>query len=92
MHRALRIPELLYAVFELLIADKCERSTASAATSCRTFFEPAMDVLWKDIDDITVLFKLWPPSALMRDNITKLNYVSAEVARRLPPRSTTRSC
>ncbi|KAG1750766.1 hypothetical protein EDB19DRAFT_1606660, partial [Suillus lakei] len=68
MHHALLIPEILLAIFahvnEIvdLSSDDSARdeslprqSLASLATTCKTFHEPAMDLLWANIDELEPL-------------------------------------
>ncbi|KAG2110870.1 uncharacterized protein F5147DRAFT_760081 [Suillus discolor] len=68
MHQALLVPEVLLDIFahvnesvDLPSDDSsCERllsqqSLASLATTCKTFYEPAMDLLWANIDELEPL-------------------------------------
>ncbi|KAG2128137.1 hypothetical protein BD769DRAFT_1775710 [Suillus cothurnatus] len=68
MHQALLVPEILLDIFDHvnesvdLPSDDppCERllslqSLASLATTCKTFHEPAMDLLWANIDELEPL-------------------------------------
>ncbi|KAG1871576.1 hypothetical protein F4604DRAFT_802946 [Suillus subluteus] len=59
MHRALLVPEILLHIFmcveqirEPSYAKKplSRRSLAALATTCKTFYEPAMDFLWADMN------------------------------------------
>lgn len=69
MHRALRIPELLLLTLSQL--DLCEfhdphrddeqAALAAAATTCTSWKEPALKLLWKEMHDIIPLFKLLGP-------------------------------
>ncbi|KAG1821754.1 uncharacterized protein BJ212DRAFT_1333319 [Suillus subaureus] len=68
MHQALLVPEILLDIFAHvnesanLPSDEhnCERllsqqSLASLATTCKTFHEPAMDLLWANIEELEPL-------------------------------------
>ncbi|KAG1750769.1 hypothetical protein EDB19DRAFT_1904167 [Suillus lakei] len=70
MHRALLIPEVLLGIFAhineivYLSSDDSQaarkesfprQSLASLATTCKTFHEPAMDLLWANIDELKPL-------------------------------------
>lgn len=57
MHRALRIQETL-----CVIAANLPRRADLVAmgVSCRTFFDPAMDELWRDISSLAQLVKCLP--------------------------------
>lgn len=68
MHQALLVPEILLDIFahvnesaDLPYDDSpCERSLsrqslASLATTCKAFHEPAMDLLWANIDELEPL-------------------------------------
>lgn len=75
MHRALYVCELLRTIFDSLISDNAEKSTLSAACATTIWLEPALDSLWREIDDFKILLKLWPAEALTRDSATGSYYV-----------------
>ena len=76
MHRALAIPEIVRTILDSFSvkpsrdigADKHCYGTATASRSsvlnvaltCRSFSEPALDVLWWTMDDLFPLFNLLP--------------------------------
>ena len=76
MHRALAIPEIVRTILDCFspkpehhrIANKDYYLTATALRSsvvnvalvCRSFSEPALDILWWAMDDLTPLFNLLP--------------------------------
>ncbi|KAG8910318.1 hypothetical protein FRC00_008419, partial [Tulasnella sp. 408] len=74
MHRALYVCELLRTIFDSLISDNAEKSTLSAACATTIWLEPALDSLWREIDDFKILLKLWPAEALTRDSATGSYY------------------
>ncbi|KAG9016044.1 hypothetical protein FRB90_003707 [Tulasnella sp. 427] len=74
MHRALYVCELLRTIFDSLIAHNAERSTLSAALATTIWLEPALDSLWRNLDDFKILLKLWPTDALTRDSATRSYY------------------
>ncbi|KAG2073426.1 hypothetical protein BDR04DRAFT_1094939 [Suillus decipiens] len=60
MHQALLIPEILWEIFaqvnQLYISTSLIRKTTAAlAATCKAFYEPAMDLLWAEIYDLTPL-------------------------------------
>ncbi|KAG1781629.1 hypothetical protein EV702DRAFT_1275777 [Suillus placidus] len=62
MHQALLIPEVLLGIFahvnehtDLVLTANSRRSLASLAKTCNSFHEPAMDLLWANIDDLEKL-------------------------------------
>jgi F-box-like len=57
MHRVLGIPELLDMVFRFLD----DASNASNARVCRQWSEIALDMLWRDVNDLYRLFGLLAP-------------------------------
>jgi hypothetical protein len=70
-HAVLTNPDILELILENLSVDRVwelgredvvmRRSVlASAALTCRTFLEPALDRLWKSLDKLFPLFKLLP--------------------------------
>lgn len=69
MHRSLHIEEVVR-----LIASFCNGKTHQAqlnmALTCRSFYEPAMDALWRDLEqDIEPLLLLLPAYTLQRDEV-----------------------
>ena len=65
MHYALEIQEILSNIF-----DHCRspyrRITAdllALARTCRAFKEPALDVLWREIDDLSPLVRCLPEAS-----------------------------
>lgn len=60
MHQALLIPEVLLEIFSHVIEEPSvlpagfislsQKSLAALATTCKTFYEPAMDLLWNEMD------------------------------------------
>lgn len=58
MHAALRLTETLAIVCEFLGSS----TLAHLARTCRTFKEPALDVLWKVLPELYPLVNLLPDS------------------------------
>jgi hypothetical protein len=59
MHRALFILEILVEIFKFSHFNSYQRSRktlAALARTCKIFHDPAMDVLWADMDDLQPLF------------------------------------
>lgn len=67
LHRVLAIPELLDMIFGYL--DR--KSNVANAQVCKTWSNIALDVLWKDVDNLHRLFGLLCP---MKE-VGKSNYV-----------------
>ena len=59
-HRVLGIAEILGLIFENLQDDT--QSLALSARTCKSFLEPALDVLWKQVRSVDGLEKLMPKS------------------------------
>jgi hypothetical protein len=67
-HSVLTDPALLRAIFEHLIDAKDERDVVvharsqllRLATCCKAFSEPALDLLWRKMDDLLPLLKILP--------------------------------
>ncbi len=51
---------LAYPTRRIRPDSECRSWFAEVTKTCRTFYEPAMDVLWQTLDDITPLFKCLP--------------------------------
>lgn len=70
MHHALEIREILSIIFshctplDLLSAYRDEDDSASdllaLARTCRVFKDPALDLLWRDLDDLSPLVRCLP--------------------------------
>jgi hypothetical protein len=76
MHRALAIPEIVRMILDSFLARpinglKADRvnywaatalrsSVLNVALTCRSFSEPALDILWWAMDDLVPLFNLLP--------------------------------
>ncbi|KAH9952038.1 hypothetical protein B0H21DRAFT_705158 [Amylocystis lapponica] len=65
MHRALDIPDIVYEIFRHLRpfpgrsrSDYQLRVLANAARTCRAFTDPALDLLWQDLDTIIYLLNV----------------------------------
>ena len=57
MHRVLRIPELLQMIFCTLDLP----SNAVNARVCKQWSDIALDILWREIDELYILFKILAP-------------------------------
>lgn len=57
MHRVLRIPELLQMVFA--VSDP--RSNTVNARVCKQWSDIALDILWREIDELDILFEILAP-------------------------------
>ena len=68
-HRVLFIPELLDIIFNFLNRD----ANVSNACVCKRWSEIALDVVWKEVDDLLHLFRLLKPISHQEDT---LEYVS----------------
>ena len=69
MHRCLQIPELIGRF--ACEAKACNRvgSVAAMARACRTFLEPALDVLWMEQEELDNLIKSLPGDALNFEDV-----------------------
>ncbi|KAF8124903.1 hypothetical protein EV363DRAFT_1586640 [Boletus edulis] len=66
MHHALEIEEILLNIFHRCYSrhDGIDKSDlASLARICRAFKEPALDVLWKELDDLSPLTQCIPDAS-----------------------------
>jgi F-box-like len=68
MHRVLRIPELLQMVFGVLDLP----SNTVNARVCKQWSDIALEMLWRDVDDLYLLLKILAPLAKTVEG----NYVS----------------
>ena len=70
MHHALEIPEILLNIFGHCHPSLSSRYRATPdlrlsalARTCRTFKEPALDVLWENLDDLSPLVRCVPEAS-----------------------------
>jgi hypothetical protein len=68
-HRVLFIPELLDIIFNFLDRD----ANVANACVCKRWSEIALDVVWKEVDDLLHLFRLLKPIVHQEDTF---EYVS----------------
>lgn len=69
-HRILFIPELLDIIFNFLDRD----ANVANACVCKRWSEIALDVVWKEVDDLLRLFRLLKPILHQEDTF---EYVSS---------------
>ena len=69
MHRVLRIPELLQIVFGTLDLP----SNTVNARVCKQWSDIALDKLWREVDDLYLLFRILAPLT----KTVEENYVSS---------------
>lgn len=65
MHHCLQISEVLRAIFRSFQPYQGNFTLgdlSAAARTCKGFYEPASDVLWENLDDLTPLVKCLPPN------------------------------
>ena len=66
MHRCLQVPEIVTHFAEhLLTDDRCRKQwLVCMALTCRTFYEPAMDILWRELGDFSPLLRCFPDDVM----------------------------
>jgi hypothetical protein len=68
-HVCLLPPEILLNIFTTIREDnpgEASRTVASLASTCRTFKEPALDVLWENISGVKPLLSCLPESVVQK--------------------------
>ncbi|KAF8124937.1 hypothetical protein EV363DRAFT_1177218 [Boletus edulis] len=63
MHHALQIPEILLNIFGHC-SDRFDYDVAALARTCRAFKEPALDVLWEELFELSPLVRCVPEASL----------------------------
>ena len=66
MHHALEIQEILSNIFDhfFLVDDRAATTDLAAlARTCRVFKEPALDVLWRILDNLSPLARCLPEAS-----------------------------
>jgi len=69
MHRVLRIPELLQMIFGVLDLP----SNTVNARVCKQWSDIALDMLWREVDGLHILFRILAPLIITVED----NYVSS---------------
>lgn len=62
MHHCLTISEILHQIFDYCVEQEpyYEPTLAAASRTCNVFYEPAVDALYRNLQDLTPLLKLLP--------------------------------
>jgi hypothetical protein len=62
--RTMSISELRWKIFELIWAPESTRKKTflALALTCKSFTEPALDFLWRELDGLDPLIRCLPPS------------------------------
>lgn len=60
MHRCLQIPDIQYLILAECFVEHERRSCAVMARTCKAFYEPAMDALWRKLDGLGPLIHCMP--------------------------------
>jgi len=68
MHRTLTISEILYRIFIYFQWQYDDRTLARLARTCKTFKDPALDLLWEFCFQLQHLIRVLPHHAVMRDS------------------------
>jgi hypothetical protein len=63
MHRSLELEEIVLYIFEFLNGDPDVRSLANLAVTCRTFWRPAVEILWFHLPSLSPLVMCLPGDA-----------------------------
>ena len=67
MHQCLTILELLDSIAEYLGRTNKKSLTAFAAT-CRVFYDPGMNAIWKDMNSLKPLVKCFPRNTWSKED------------------------
>ncbi|KAF8437105.1 hypothetical protein L210DRAFT_3406262 [Boletus edulis BED1] len=63
MHHALQLQEILLNIFGHHYPGLDTSDLAALARTCCTFKEPALDVLWEDLNDLSPLLRCVPEAS-----------------------------
>jgi hypothetical protein len=86
--RTMSILELRQEIFQLVDRDLSRKKTLLAlAVTCKSFTEPALDLLWRELDLFSPLIRCLPPSLWKLDKLELVSKVltSAREYTNLPP-------
>ncbi|KAF7797714.1 hypothetical protein EIP86_008914 [Pleurotus ostreatoroseus] len=70
MHNCLYISEILQLIFQYASEDNKSPLVALACT-CRLFSEPALDLLWREVDDVSPFIKCMPGHVWAEESFTR---------------------
>lgn len=59
-HACLLVNEIVSEIIFHLLSDGYERSIVNLGITCKALYEPAMDILWEDIDTLEPLLMCFP--------------------------------
>ncbi|GJE98874.1 hypothetical protein PsYK624_151110 [Phanerochaete sordida] len=70
MHRCLKVHEIIQLIAEALNTDRyaTQQSVLNLGKTCRAFYDPAMNVLWRVLHDFTPLLRCFPKGVVMGAN------------------------
>jgi hypothetical protein len=77
MHHCLRIAEILAIVLHFLVEDanRGAREILPLLKTCKALYEPALDILWRDLDILAPLVMCLPGDAWkIRNRLLVSNY------------------
>ena len=74
MHRCLSAAELVDRIARNMDSDRL-----NMALACKTFYEPAMNALWRKMDGVEPLVRCLPPRLLTNGGDTESDLVSLMV-------------
>ena len=76
MHTCLQVADIVEHFVEHLCVEGRYRKgwLIHMALTCRTFYEPAMDILWRELDDFLLLLKCFPDD-VMEERCYELDFV-----------------
>ena len=63
-HRALEISEIVQNIADFILPSK--QSLTAMARTCKAFYEPSMNAIWKEIPHIGILFDCFPENVWLR--------------------------
>ena len=77
MHQTLHIPGLLQNIFgrsSTLERDSNNADLAALARTCKAFKEPALDLLWEELDDLSPLLRCLPEACSLSTTVKTFFY------------------
>ena len=77
MHHALEIQEILSNIFDHRLSPyrRVTADLAALARTCRAFKEPALDLLWRELNDLSPLVLCLPGASCTRRINDKVRYI-----------------
>lgn len=84
MHRCLEVEDVVYLILMQCCGQRDRKSVTRLARTCRAFYEPAMDVIWRKLDSLGPLLECMPKTLICDKYVPSLiaaSYMEVQAVR-----------